>query len=106
MSSHFRWYPSSDEMVVPFMAQYAFPSQANKSVKMTPRIPPKNGFVFTPGNVIRLEFPAQGYVNPLTTSLSFDVSLVIINPTFIDEAGVVAARDCSIRFQNNVSHLF
>lgn len=53
-------YPSSDEMVVPFMAQYAFPSQANKSVKMTPRIPPKNGFVFTPGNVIRLEFPAQG----------------------------------------------
>jgi len=60
MSSHFRWYPSSDEMVVPFMAQYAFPSQANKSVKMTPRIPPKNGFVFTPGNVIRLEFPAQG----------------------------------------------
>lgn len=59
MSSHFRWYPSSDEMVVPFMAQYAFPSQANKSVKMTPRISPKTGFVFTPGNVIRLEFPAQ-----------------------------------------------
>lgn len=47
------------------MAQYAFPSQANKSVKMTPRIPPKNGFVFTPGNVIRLEFPAQGYVSIL-----------------------------------------
>lgn len=26
---------------------------------MTPRIPPKNAQVFSPGNVIRLEFPAQ-----------------------------------------------
>jgi ribosomal protein S30 len=33
--------------------------QANKAVKMTPRIPPKNGGTFTPGQVIRLEFPAQ-----------------------------------------------
>lgn len=32
---------------------------ANKAVKMTPRIPPKNGGVFNPGQVIRLEFPAQ-----------------------------------------------
>lgn len=31
---------------------------------MTPRIPPKNASEFKPGNVIRLEFPAQGYVNP------------------------------------------
>jgi len=88
-------------MVVPFMAQYAFPSQANKSVKMTPRIPPKNGFVFTPGNVIRLEFPAQGYVNPLTTSLSFDVSVVVPNPGIpLDLAG----KQVTVRFQNNVSH--
>lgn len=35
---------------------------------MTPRIPPKNGSTFTPGQVIRLEFPAQGYVNPLNTT--------------------------------------
>lgn len=26
---------------------------------MTPRIPPKSGSTFTPGQVIRLEFPAQ-----------------------------------------------
>ena len=26
---------------------------------MTPRIPPKNASEFKPGNVIRLEFPAQ-----------------------------------------------
>ena len=29
-------------------------------MKMTPRIPPKNGSEFSPGSVIRLEFPAQG----------------------------------------------
>lgn len=39
MASHFKWYPSSEEVTVPWMAQYSFPSQANKSVKMTPRIP-------------------------------------------------------------------
>lgn len=59
MASHFKWYPSSEEVTVPWMAQYSFPSQANKSVKMTPRIPPKNGSTFTPGQVIRCEFPAQ-----------------------------------------------
>lgn len=31
---------------------------------MTPRIPPKNAAEFGPGTVIRVEFPAQGYVNP------------------------------------------
>jgi len=59
MSSHFRWYPSESEVIVPFNARYSFPSQANKAVKMTPRIPPKNGGTFNPGSVIRLEFPAQ-----------------------------------------------
>ena len=66
MASHFKWYPAESEVVVPFNARYAFPSQSNKAMKMTPRIPPKNAAVFTPGNVIRLEFPAQGYVNPGT----------------------------------------
>lgn len=59
MASHFRWYPSESEVIVPFNARYSFPSQSNKAVKMTPRIPPKNGGTFNPGNVIRLEFPAQ-----------------------------------------------
>lgn len=62
MSSHFRWYPSESEVIVPFNARYSFPSQANKAVKMTPRIPPKNGGVFNPGSVVRLEFPAQGFL--------------------------------------------
>jgi hypothetical protein len=64
----YRWYPGSSEVVVPWSAQYSFPSQANKAIKLTPRIPPKNGATFTPGQVIRVEFPAQGYVNPLNTT--------------------------------------
>jgi hypothetical protein len=62
MASHFKWYPAESEVVVPFNARYAFPSQANKAMKMTPRIPPKNASEFSPGNVIRLEFPAQVFL--------------------------------------------
>lgn len=98
MASHYKWYPASEEIVVPWNARYAFPSQANKAVKMTPRIPPKSGQVFAPGNIIRIEFPAQGYVNPLNTTLEFDVA--IIQPT--------AAADTrySLRFQNNIQSIF
>lgn len=62
---------------------------------MTPRIPPKNGATFTPGSVIRLEFPAQGYVNPNNTTLSFDVTLTY---------GQILSTDktSTVRFQNNV----
>lgn len=62
MSSHFQYFPSDNVVITPYNAQYSYPSQANKSVKMTPRIVPKNGTNFTPGQQIRLEFPAQGYV--------------------------------------------
>lgn len=76
MASHFKWYPSDEEVTVPFFARYSFPSQANKTTKLTPRIPPKAGGIFRPGDVIRLEFPAQGYVNPGNTTLEFDLTLV------------------------------
>lgn len=96
MSSHFKWYPSSEEVVVPWNARYSFPSQANKAVKITPRIPPKSGASFSPGQVIRLEFPAQGYVNPLNTTVEFDVTLF----------GFSAAEDQIVRFQNNIQSIF
>lgn len=99
MASHFKWYPSSEEIVVPWNARYAFPSQANKAVKMTPRIPPKAGQTFAPGQIIRLEFPAQGYVNPTNTTLEFDVTLV--GPTFTGGTGYY-----STRFQNNIQSIF
>lgn len=98
MSSHFKWYPGSDDVVVPWNARYSFPSQANKTVKLTPRIPPKNGSSFSPGNVIRLEFPAQGYVNPANTTLSFDVTIT---------APTISGTDAYlVRFQNNIQSIF
>ena len=98
MAAHFKWYPSSEEVVVPWNARYSFPSQANKAVKITPRIPPKNGATFTPSQVIRLEFPAQGYVNPINTTLAFDVTLQ--GPS---DFGSVANET---RFQNNIQSIF
>ena len=96
MASHFKWYPSESEVVVPFNARYSFPSQANKTVKMTPRIPPKTGSTFAPGSIIRLEFPAQGYVNPANTTLEFDV--------YLTEWGTPAGA--ITRIQNNIQSLF
>lgn len=96
MSTHFKWYPASEEVVVPWNARYSFPSQANKAVKMTPRIPPKNGSTFTPGQIIRLEFPAQGYVNPLNTTLEFDVTL--------NSYGTSGNE--IVRFQNQIQSIF
>ena len=97
MSAHFKWYPSSEEVVVPWNARYSFPSQANKAVKITPRIPPKSGGIFNPGQVIRVEFPAQGYVNPLNTTLEFDVTL-------FGNSGTVTSQ--FVRFQNNIQSIF
>lgn len=68
---------------------------------MTPRIPPKNGSVFSPGQVIRLEFPAQGYVNPLHTTLEFDVTLT--GPTAITGS---TSDAYALRFQNNIQSIF
>jgi hypothetical protein len=64
---------------------------------MTPRIPPKNAAEFSPGNYIRLEFPAQGYVNPGKTTLEFDVEM-IYTPG--------ATEQCDVRFQNNIQSIF
>lgn len=97
MASHFKWYPAESEVVVPFNARYSFPSQANKAMKMTPRIPPKNNGTFNPGNVIRLEFPAQGYVNPSKTTLEFDVTLI-----YTPSDGEFSY----VRFQNNIQSIF
>jgi len=54
-----------------------------------------------------LEFPAQGYVNPLTTSLSFDVSLVVPNLSAAPISGAsIATIDAVVRFQNNIQSIF
>ena len=65
-------------------------------MKTTPRITPKNGAVFNPGQVIRMEFPAQGYVSPINTTFEFDVELISNYTT----------GNTGARFQNNIQSIF
>jgi hypothetical protein len=46
--------------------------------------------------MIRVEFPAQGYVNPANTTLTFDVTL----------NGMDGAAQQLVRFQNNIQSIF
>jgi hypothetical protein len=64
---------------------------------MTPRIPPKNASEFSPGGIVRLEFPAQGYVNPGNTTIEFDVQ-ILYTP--------LAGDFSQVRFQNNIQSIF
>lgn len=96
MASHFKWYPGSDDVTVPFNARFSFPSQANKSIKMTPRINPKTGANYSPGQQMRIELPAQGYMNAGNSCLEFDVTL----------AGWETSSGEITRFQNNIQSLF
>lgn len=100
MSTHYKWYPGSEEVIVPWNARYAFPSQANKAIKTTPRIPPKNGATFAPGNTIRFELPAQGYINSANTTLSFDVILTGYG------YGAEGSKRGLAYFQNNIQSIF
>jgi hypothetical protein len=98
MATHFRWYGSSTDTVVPANAVYTYPSQANKAVKSTPKLPPKNGSTFTPtSQPIRIEIPAMGYINGAKSTLAFDVSL---------QYTPVSGDASIIRFQNNIQSLF
>jgi hypothetical protein len=65
MAEHFKYYPSDEATVTPWNARFSYPSQANKAEKLTPRIPPKNGSTFNPGQQIFMDFPAQGYVSTI-----------------------------------------
>jgi hypothetical protein len=61
MATDRKWYPSDlSQNIIPWNAQYSFPTQANKALKTTSRITPKGSGPYRPGNVIRWEFAAQG----------------------------------------------
>jgi hypothetical protein len=64
--------------IVPWQAQYTFPSQATKSQKQTVKLVPKNGSEFDPQNKrIRIEFPSDGYLNFQNSSLKFDLTTTV-----------------------------
>lgn len=79
MASTFKYHSQVSE-TVPWSAQYAFPSQAVKIRKQTVKLVPKNGSTFTPdgqngSKIMRLEFPADNYLNPLNSVLQFDLTM-------------------------------
>lgn len=74
MASTFKFHSQINE-VVPWQAQYTFPTQSTKVNKQIVKLPPKNGAEFKPGNIIRIEFPADNYLNTLNSVLSFDLKL-------------------------------
>ena len=63
---------------------------------MTPRISPKTGSSYGPSQQIRIELPAQGYMNAGNSALEFDVYLT----GYGTSAGEIT------RFQNNIQSLF
>lgn len=80
MSSTFKFHSNINE-IVPWNAQYTFPSQSTKVSKQVVKLVPKNGQSFTRGQIIRIEFPAENYLNPLNSVLQFDLTLT--QPTAI-----------------------
>ncbi len=78
MASTFKYHSQVDE-VVPWQATYTFPTQATKVNKQTVKLVPKNGSSFTSGQIVRIEFPADNYLNVLNSVLQFDVQWNIAN---------------------------
>jgi hypothetical protein len=74
MSSTFKFHSQVNE-AVPWNAQYTFPTQATKVTKSVVKLPTKNGSQFTGGQVMRIEFPADNYMNVLNSYLVFDVGV-------------------------------
>lgn len=100
MASHQRDFPTQDDVIIPWNRRYTFPTVANKATKTTPRIQPITGGSFGPGNTIQINFPAQGYMNPINSFLSFDVT---ITPNSSDSYGNGSG---ALRFQNNIQSIF
>lgn len=98
MAAHQRDFPSTEDVIIPWNRRYTFPTVANKATKTTPRIQPISGGSFSPGTTIQINLPAQGYMNPINSYLSFDVDLIGVGSTPAGAAG--------LRFQNNIQSLF
>lgn len=97
MSSHFKFHDGMGE-VVPFNARYQYPTQANRAWKNLVKISPKNGSTFKSNMStapIRIELPAQGYLDTSNSFLTFDVAIQNRATTYKNT-----------RFQNNIQSIF
>jgi len=90
MSSSFKFHSAVPE-IIPWQAQYQFPSQSNKVRKQTVKLVPKNGASFTQQQIVRFEFPADGYCNMLNTALTFDVKTDLTTSSVVSGTSSVAA---------------
>jgi hypothetical protein len=97
--SSFNWHGSQENVVIPWNAQYEFPGMGSKAYKLTTRVVPRNGSVFKQRDTIKIELPAQGYINPHNTTLAFDVYLR-------GYTGAGANSNIIIRMQNDISSIF
>jgi len=72
--STFKFHSSVGE-TVPWQAMYTFPTQQTKVTKSLVKLPPKNGATFTSGQILRIEFPSDNYLNALNSTLQFDLTV-------------------------------
>jgi hypothetical protein len=109
MASHWLFSDSVNE-VVPFNAKFNFPSQATRTLKSTVKLPPKAGkSVYGPGDTIRWEFPANGYLNPLATLLSLKCFLNFqwTHATMVSSTSSVNCNSSGFgRIQQNINSIF
>jgi len=106
MTSNFQFHPTTQE-VVPFSAQYNFPSQATRQSKRTVKITPKNNASqYASSATIRFEFPSSGYLNPNTTYFAFNVKANVTGGSFTHGTGGTLIDYGGFEFQNNIQSIF
>lgn len=106
MASNLRYYPTQEDTIIPWNADYEFPSVANKAIKISPRIQPTSGAVDVyPNSVIKFTFPAQGFLDSRKTTISFDLYLKGFDQ-YKDRNSLVANSSHYTYLQNNVSSIF
>lgn len=78
--------------VVPWQANYSFPTATTKSEKTMVKLNAKNGKdPFRSYDVIRFELPSDQYLNMLNSQISFDVNIVESRPTKVSTTVTIAA---------------
>ena len=72
MSEHFLFTQGVQE-VVPFSAKYGMPTQSVRSSKTIVQIQPKGSQSYANDTIMRLEFPASGYLDGVHSTLNFTI---------------------------------